>query len=518
MKTVRKLISVLAAAALFLNNSAAISVINAEQSETYIHGDMNYDGTVDIRDCLLLKAHMLEEIEWETIDLYSADINDDGWINAEDFLLLQCYMSGTLSALPFFEYTEEEKITESPLIPSAVAKANSCTQSVGTAGSLNFFVEFNDARFKSEKLSEQELNEELFGNGKTSFPFESVKAFLERSSYGNFSVEGEAVYCYIDKSINDYSSKPADRERLVMDIMKSLDDRFDYSDFDYDRDGDIDILTVTLPLDNAGSDVKKFWYGATHTWYYNPDYKADGVRIRKFIGNDVNPYWNKMYYFKQTYLHELGHCMGLSDYYKYASDDYEGLKGNAGYCRMDDSIGDYCTFSKLMLGWLREDEVQVYDLTAGGLQSFTLDDAGKKGSCVIIPGLGWDGTFNSEYFIIEYISDEGNNMDVKNYLSWSWSEKNNTGFRILHVNAEMFTDYWGRTDFKYDNYSEKYNGDDKQRILRLVNNSRNSLFKKGDQTDKLMSYGSDGYEDADSGYKVVFTGESDGKYSLTVER
>lgn len=511
MKISGKILSAAAAAMMFLSS---VPSANAADNTAYIHGDMNYDSNLNILDCILMKSFILERTDSTELAFRTADINEDGSTDAFDLIILQNYIFGTVYPMTEFEIIPEKNYN---LIPSSVANANSSAQSLGTAESLNFFVEFNDAEFAADRLSEDELREEFFGKGKTTYPFESISEYLTRSSYGNFTVSGDVVYCRLNASISDYSTKPADRERLVMDIMKSLDDRIDYSQFDADKDGDIDILTVTLPLDKANDDIKSFWYGATHTWYYNPYFMADGVRIGKFIGNDVMPYWKSMYYFKQTYLHELGHCMGLSDYYKYASSDYEGLKGNAGYCRMDDSIGDYCTFSKLMLGWLRENEVQIYDREQGGLQSFTLSDAGTSGSCLIIPAKKWDGTFTSEYFLVEYVSDAGNNMDVKNFFGNMWSRRNNTGFRIMHIDAELFTDYWGRTDFKYDNYSEKYNGDDKERIVRLVSSGYKGFFKAGDRTDSLMSYGSSGYEDVNSGYEVVFTEEADGKYSLTVQ-
>lgn len=487
--------------------------LNAVTAESCLHGDMNSDGIVNITDLVMLKSCITDDEEKSPQLLAAADINDDGTADAADIELLLKYLFGEISQM-----TEHEFITESELIPSAASITTSCTQSVGKAAALTVFAEFNDAHYKSEKLSAEELKEEMFGEGKTMYPFESISAYLERSSYGNFTVSGDVAYCSLNASIRDYSNTPADREKLVIDILKSLDDIYDYSDFDEDRDGDIDILCITLPLENADSNVQDFWYGATHTWYYNENFSIDGVHVGQFIGNDVMPYTNDMYYFKQTFLHELGHCMGLSDYYKYASEDYEGLKGNAGYCRMDDSIGDYCTFSKLMLGWLREDEVQIYDTESGGSQKFTLDDSGVKGSCVIIPAAGWDGSFTSEYFLIEYLSDAGNNMDVRNFMGGWWSDEMFSGFRIMHVDAELFTDFWGRTDFKYENYSEKYNGDDKQRIVRLVNNEKKGFYKAGDTADNLLSYGNSGYEEINSGYTVYFTEESDGKYSVEISK
>ena len=54
--------------------------------------------------------------------------------------------------------------------------------------------------------------------------------------------------------------------------------------------------------------------------------------------------------------------MGLPDYYLYNSDDFEGMKGNAGTELMDaDAASDFGCFSKLMLGWYQKNQVTVYD-------------------------------------------------------------------------------------------------------------------------------------------------------------
>lgn len=514
MKYISKLLSGCLALSMSMTTAPKIS-----GASVLLRGDMNFDSAINITDCILLTSVITGDTEQTPETVLAADINEDDTVNAEDLVLFITYFLEDNSGI-IHEYTAAEpeppEQTVFPLIQSSVWDANASTQSTGTAESLNIFIEFDNAFFSSDKLSEEELNEELFGNGKTKFPFESVSAFLSRSSYGNFNVEGNCVYTHVSGKLEDYSYTAEAREQLVMTVLNQLNSSINYADYDNDNDGDIDILTVTVPLDNASNELKSFWYGATHTWYYNPQYKADGVRIRKYIGNDVMPYWKNMYYFKQTYTHELGHCMGLSDYYKYASEDYEGLKGSAGFCRMDDSIGDYSSFSKLMLGWLREDEVSVYNTQQGGIQDFELKDSSLNGSALILPLKNRDFSYTSEYFLIEYVSGEGNNADVKNYTGFWYNEKKFTGYRILHVEAEMITDYWKRKDFKYDNYSGKYNGDDKQRILRLVNSESKGFFKAGDTCESLMAYDSNGYETVNSGYKVEFITEGNGSYTVRV--
>lgn len=507
-------------------NSYQAAVSADEVAEIYLHGDLNFNNSLEITDYVLLKNSVLSGAEDNELTKLSADMNEDSYIDSQDILIMQEYMHGITADTPvkYFCITPETDIPDEPvipdkpvssLIPSSVSDANASTQSLGEARTLMLFIEFSDAKFSSDRLSEEQLQQEFFGEGVTAYPFESLSAYIDRSSYGNMSVSGDVFYCSLNGKLEDYSSAQG-REKLIMDVMKQLDDSLDYSDYDADHDGDIDILTFTVPLDNASDEQKNFWYGATHTWYYNSFYKVDNVRIGKYIGNDVMPYKKDMYYLKQTLLHELGHSMGLPDIYKYASSDSEGLKGNAGFCRMDDSIGDYSVFSKLMLGWLSEDKVQIYDRKAGGEQEFDLVSSAIDGSCILLPLKNWDGTFTNEYFLVEYITADKNNYDVKNWFGGWWNQKNHTGIRIFHVNASMYVDYWGRKDFMYDNYSDMYRGDDKERVLRLVNDEKKGFFKSGDTVTELLAYDWSGYESVQSGYTVKILGEKDGVYRISV--
>lgn len=125
---------------------------------------------------------------------------------------------------------------------------------------------------------------------------------------------------------------------------------------------------------------------------------------------DVMPNSQDMVYLKQTLIHEMGYSIGLPDYYKYNSSDWEGMHGIAGYERMDDSVADFCSFSKLKYGWLKDTEVQSYE--GSGTQIFMLADASKTGNCLILPISSSANDYNAEYFLVEYITRSENNSDI----------------------------------------------------------------------------------------------------------
>lgn len=76
-----------------------------------------------------------------------------------------------------------------------------------------------------------------------------------------------------------------------------------------------------------------------------------------------------------------------------------------------------------------------------------------------------------EYFVIEFITGEGNNSACFiNGLQSTLFQKSG-GVRILHCNAEVSDRVFGR-DYKYGINSPDYDKtDEKQRVMRLVNDS-----------------------------------------------
>ena len=82
---------------------------------------------------------------------------------------------------------------------------------------------------------------------------------------------------------------------------------------------------------------------------------------RRRLWDDEQSYADTMDYYLGTLAHEYGHCMGLPDYYKYGlRENFKATMGDAGLERMDESEGDFCPLSKLLLGWYTPASVQIY--------------------------------------------------------------------------------------------------------------------------------------------------------------
>lgn len=479
------------------------------EEKPYILGDINCDSKLDELDLEQFGRFVVAAENSVADGIARGDMDHDGALSSLDEAILRGAVLGIIPPETITPpgYQENEQPITAPIL-----KTTPATPSTGDVKMLAFFVDFPNKKYLSEAYSTEQMKEELFGDGKAVYPYESVTAWFDRASYGNLHLSGD-VYSYTcSKNMYEYQNDYG-FEQLVMEVLQGLDSQIDYSDYDSNNDGIIDCLSFTIPLDGESEETLNFWWGCTATWYQNYGFSVDGMYVDRYIINDVMPYEDEMVYHKQTLIHEMGHSMGLPDYYKYETQgDNEGFHGDAGYAKMDDMLADYTTFDKIMLGWLTDSEIQKYN--GSGEQTFELNDASLSGSCLILPISSTADDYNSEYFLVEYITDKGNNSD-----SYAWFDR--SGVRIFHVQGEFYTDYWDRVMFKYENYSDYYMGDDKARVLRLVNDG-NGFFHSGDTVSYGVSgfaaYDENGYETVNTGYVVTLAQNSSGTMSVTVSK
>ncbi len=479
---------------------AALPVSVSAATETQFvgyRGDMNFDGAVTVADAIVLSRHLhLDTLITDASVASRADMNQDGSIDVTDLTLLK----RALYMQTFEGIYEEVEIPDAQRIEAPVKVLNPSVPSTGDVRILMVCVNFADCRF-TEGYTDEQVQQMMFGpSDPTSslYPMESITGYYSRASYGRLNMTGD-VYSYTSSnSINSYVGKTDD---LVDEVLGALDAQIDYSQYDSDQNGTIDSMILALPGDASTDD----WWPC-NGGYYNGTY-FDGV----VLGNLCVGGWalSDVAGFVSTWVHELGHAMGLPDYYKYENteDGYYGLNGDAGLEMMDDAFGDMSAFSKLMLGWYNTDEVQIF---AGGTQTYTLQSSQQTPNCILIPRYD-DGGFLSEYFIIEYATYEGNN------INWQFV---NGGIRIYHCQAEVVEGYWG-PEFKYNNYGMYYdNSNQKQRVLRLVD-EESGFFGEGDvitgSTAGFAWYDENGYRTVDPNVTVSVGALTDGGYTITVQ-
>lgn len=448
-----------------------------------VTGDLNDDGVFDAADVAMLQKWLLAFPNTVLVNWKAADFFEDNKLNALDLTLMKRALIEALSS--------NNKSYEPP-----IKAINPTLPSLGTDRIPVFAVDFPDCTFTSEDISEK-LQDNFFASADPDsdlYPKESISAYYERSSYGKLHLSGEVFTYTAEHPIDWYADDYA--RSLVGEILSAYDEQIDYHDYDADNNKIIDSIAIVLPdaaieIDND-ADGKPDWWAFSTT--VTSKEKYDELDVGKYCLVVYNQ--NECADFITKMAHELGHAMGLPDYYKYTKDEtYEndGLTGPAGNELMDEGSGDLSACSKLLLGWLSEDQIQVY---SGGTQDFSLTSMQYSPSCILIPKKP-DDNYLCEYFLIEYVTAEANN-DISS----------GNGIRILHVEAEVSEGKHGM-ELTYNNYGQKYDkSNQKQRVLRLVN-QYGSFYpgKRGLQYTNLIDGSIDGFHWYDEeGYLTVDTG------------
>ena len=184
----------------------------------------------------------------------------------------------------------------------------------------------------------------------------------------------------------------------------------------------------------------------------------------------------------ETVIHETGHLLGLDDYYDYTEN--KGPEGGiGGGDMMDYNVGDHNAFSKVLLGW-----INPYVLTGSNV-SITLNSFEKSGDCIIVPK-NWNGSFYSEYFIIDYYTPTGVNAFVKGKSGLFGTY----GIRIYHINAELLSYNDASIIYAMTKYN---NSDTTYRLITLVEaDGRNDINNKGWSEDSDLFKAGDVYSTA----------------------
>ena len=441
-------------------------------------GDLDRDVSVGITDIIMMQKylHGIQTLDEE--QFWFADMNFDEAVNIYDFILLKrAVISGEWTPVEYEEEPTETEPTEEPteeetqptepetqetseasgdFITPPIQQVLYNLPSQGTGNVVIFYIDFPDQKYSYSPTAEQ-LNQIAFGaedESNSNYPFESMKAFYERSSKGIMNLEGQAFRYTAKNNMSYYNEK---KDELAQECYAAFDGEVDFSQFDGDGDGDIDVTLLTVPTIEGGDEWASDWWPCAGATGYEGTV-ADGMKMGHLITGNAQIVSETNYSnFTSSYQHEMGHCMGLPDYYRYtadASEEHDGMPGAAGCELMDEGSGDLSACSKLLLGWLAEGEIQMY---SGGTQHFSLTSMQQSPSCVLIPRTQGAG-FLSEYFLIEYVTQEGNNTAASG-----------NGIRILHVQAEVSEGAHGM-EFSYNNYGLHYDqSNEKQRVLRLVN-------------------------------------------------
>lgn len=486
--------------------------LSASEIPASIKGDVNADGSFNIADVVLLQNWLLARSDAVLADWKAGDLREDNRLDIFDLVLMKRLL--LTDEQPIQEEIPVHEEQQSNFITANMAKHGASLPTQGNANMVVFYVDFPDCRYDYAPITD-ELNSISFGAADETdpcYPFESFSAFYGRASKGAMKLDGQ-IFRYTTKE--NQSVYDDNKVKIAEECYEAFSDKVDFSQFDGNGDGRIDATLFTVP-EKAGTD---HWWPCAGA-FGDPNYRVDGMSIGHIItGNAQIVSASDHINYISSYCHELGHCTGLPDYYLYSNpNDSEGMHGTAGIELMDTDAGsDFGAFSKLMEGWYREEQVQIYD-ASNGTQTFTLNNAQTdSGNCIIIPNGRLADDYFSEFFIVEYATKDGNNSGIGTKKAW-WA-KSGEGVRIYHIDAA--TEYGWNTYFRYASGSEFTDNDNGRRLIRIIDDTdTNNFYHTGDVINGSISgfrwYDSNGGQTVETGLTITIGELKDGKYAVTI--
>lgn len=332
------------------------------------------------------------------------------------------------------------------------------------------------------------IQEAFFGKD---VAYESVSSYYEKSSYGKLKLKGTVTDWFdISTSGLPFTNAVSIDVQDTFDVVESAIEwcknilHMDMTQYDTDKDGYIDgvWLIYSCPnYTNGGPRTDENNYWAYTSWgnqnedgdVTSPIYNLFGWASYDFLFEG----YGKSKLDTHTYIHEMGHFLGLNDYYSDSS-QYSPI-GRVDM--MDGNIIDHNSYSKMLLGWTKP-----YLVT--GNAEIDLYSMENENACIVIPDddyAGEDGKFDpfGEYLLLElYTNDHLNYKDSKEAVLNRPLAMNGKGVRIYHVDKRKFvtdtTDSRNPTCKIY----EGENIDSNHKFILPIDNSRgaslyNSIFQ-----------------------------------------
>ena len=265
-----------------------------------------------------------------------------------------------------------------------------------------------------------DIREYFEGSDSFKYPYESISAYYKRSSYGKFDMTlGEIINVELPKTKDSYSCKSGSREEysLIKEIVNRPEIADKLTQYDADGNGTADFVYFFC---NGQKDEKgSVWWPHCHTEGDNT-FTNSGLALGDYILSCKET--------SKVLIHETGHLFGMPDYYSY--DDHYTYDFSVPDM-MNDNQGDHNGLSKLLAGWIGEEDVVYVDKNRAGkdgadvrLSPIDSQSSGKKRIAIIAPE---KTDTHGEYFLAEYISGTGNMSEYDGRRDYP------EGFRIIHV-------------------------------------------------------------------------------------
>lgn len=344
---------------------------------------------------------------------------------------------------------------------SAPPTARKGLPTTGSPKVLTLLFDFADQRAPTAP-SPADFAANLYGNGTTAAqafaPFESMNRYYYRASEGLLNLSGNVLGWYNFPN-NRSTYQPAagatgtQENQAIFNMLKEAMNHYntqghDFAQYDNDNDGYIDAVTM-MYTGNPGA-WASFWWAYQWSFFVSDANTTtwDGKKVKKFVFQFVSKRGTgSTDYDPKVMCHEMGHLLGLADYYDYTPDTAP-KGGVGGLDMMDANKGNHNAFSRWIMDWITPTVVGSgapvqRTLNASGDTTLQGDKA-----VVVFPSASVANPF-SQFFVVE------NRQRIGNDAGQSFMPSD--GLLIWHVDATLQSN-----DFKYNN------SDTTPKLIKLV--------------------------------------------------
>lgn len=303
--------------------------------------------------------------------------------------------------------------------------------SMPTSGTVNLLVipvQLNGTSFPAGTL--ERLEKAYFGTPEET-GWHSVSSYYREESKEMLNITGTISPIY--EASYGVSITQDQTEALVTKAAnwyKSNHSSKNGKEFDSDGDGYIDGTILIYSTTNNKNNNDNLW--AYCFWTSKAANKSSPVANTYFWASyDFMDESKTIPIDAHTYIHELGHVMGLEDYYNY--DNNSSYNAAGGFSMQDYNVGEHDPYSRMALGWLNP-------IVATGNSTLTIS----PGEAIVLSpnDLQSNSPFD-EYLLLDVYSPTGLNEHDSTFQYANKGPKGplETGIRVWHVNATLMKNY-----------------------------------------------------------------------------
>ena len=405
-----------------------------------LNGDVNFNW-VSTTDGVILQQ--------KGSDFYIAVIDDSGNLSASTQLAHDAPLRSASECALIAKQNKEVFFRSGREITRAIGRRNEQIQAnsrlfphTGSPKAIVILAQFSNLNFtvNARKAFDQYLNsmdENLknFGHHENR-NHASVKKYFSDMSNGQFTPQFD-VYgpVTLPQTMEYYGAGNSRFERyhdLVTDACTLMDDSLDFSQYDSNNDGYVDLVYVIYAGygENMAPALPVLWPKAFPHGGMQKDGKTIGIcgisnellgnpQITKHNFNNIAPITGI-----GLFCHEFSHCLGLPDFYNTVSTTAQDNQGMEDWSLMDNGIyGDngftppaYTAWEREAMGWMTIDtlkttqQVKLENIDKGGKAYRIMNDANPS---------------KQEYYI------------VQNIQKYKWNAKTRgVGMLVYHVNYD----------------------------------------------------------------------------------